>query len=97
MPSATAGPEIERTLAEYVFGKKVIDPRKVKVERAREKKIVDLAGQLKTALYRHRRQVPWPEHDPEQPQRELQAVISILRSHQSILDDLKRRDPARDP
>ena len=58
VPSATAGPEIERTLAEYVFGKKVIDPRKVKVERAREKKIVDLAGQLKTALYRHRRQVP---------------------------------------
>jgi hypothetical protein len=94
-PSATAGPEIERTLAEYVFSKKVIDPRKVKVERAREKKIVDLAGQLKTALYRHRRQVPWPEHDPEQPLRELQAVISILWSHQSILDDLKRRDPAR--
>ena len=38
--------------------------------------------------------MPWPEHDPEQPLRDLQAVISILSRHQGILDDLKRRDPA---
>jgi hypothetical protein len=93
VPSATAGTEIDRALAEYVFGK--IDPEKVEVERARQKQIVDLASKLKTALYWRRRQVPWPEHDPEQPLRDLQAVTSILWRHQSILDDLKRRDPAR--
>jgi hypothetical protein len=93
VPSATAGAEIERALAEYVFGK--IDPEKVEVERARQKQIVHLASKLQTALYWRRRQVPWPEHDPEQPLRDLQAVISILWRHQGILDDLKRRDPAR--
>jgi len=95
VPSATAGTEIERALAEYFFGKKVIESGKVEVERARQKQIVDLARQLKTALYWRRRQVPWPEHDPEQPLRDLQAVTSILWRHQGILDDLKRRDPAR--
>ena len=93
VPSATAGTEIDRALTEYV-GKKAIDPRKVKAERAREKQIIDLASKLKVALYWRRRQVPWPEHDPEQPLRDLQGVISILRRHQGILDDLKRRDPA---
>jgi hypothetical protein len=93
VPSATAGTEIERALAEY-FGK-ITDPKKLLVEREREKQIVNLASRLKTALYWRRRQVPWPEHDPEQPLRELQAVTSILWSHQSILDDHKRRDPAR--
>ena len=95
VPTARAGTEIERALEEYVFDKKVIDPRKVKVERSREKEIVDLAGKLKTALYWRRRQVPWPEHDPDQPLRELQAVASILWRHQGILDDLERRDSAR--
>ena len=94
VPSATAGTEIERALAEYIFAKEVVESGKVEAERAREKKIVDLAGQLKTALYWRRRQVPWPEHDPEQPLRELQAVTSILWHHQGILDDLNRRDPA---
>ena len=94
VPSATAGTEIERALAEYFFGKKVIESGKAEVERARQKQIVDLAGQLKTVLYWRRRQVPWPEHDPEQPLRELQAVTSISWRHQGILDDLRRRDPA---
>jgi hypothetical protein len=93
-PSATAGPEIERALAEYVFAKEVVESGKVEVERARQKQIVDLASKLKTALYWRRRQVPWPEDDPEQPLRELQAVTSILWRHEGILDDLKRRDPA---
>jgi hypothetical protein len=93
-PSGRAGTEIERALEEYIFGKKVIESGKVEVERARQKQIVDLASKLKTALYWRRRQVPWPEHDPEQPLRDLQAVISILWRHQGILDDLKRRDPA---
>jgi hypothetical protein len=94
VPSATAGAEIERALAEYFLGKEVVESRKLEAERARQKRIVDLVGQLKTALYWRRRQVPWPEHDPEQPLRELQAVTSILWSHQGILDDLKRRNPA---
>jgi hypothetical protein len=101
VPSAAAGAEIERALAEY-FGK-VIDPRKLLAEREREKKIVNLASQLKAALYSRRRQVPWPEHDPEQPLRELQAVTSVLWGHQQIFDDLdvlvhereRRSDPAR--
>jgi hypothetical protein len=95
VPSVTAGIEIERALAEYFFTKEVVESGKVEAERAREKEIVDLAGKLKVALYWRRRQVPWPEHDPEQPLRELQAVMSIERRHQGILDDLKRRDPAR--
>jgi hypothetical protein len=95
VPSATGGAEIERALEEYFFGRELIESGKVEVERARQKQIVDLASKLKTALYWRRRQVPWPEHDLEQPLRELQAVISIERCHQGILDDLKRRDPAR--
>ena len=94
VPSATGGAEIERALEEYFFGRELIESGKVEVERARQKQIVDLASKLKTALYWRRRQVPWPEHDPEQPLRDLQAVISILWRHQGILDDLKRRDPA---
>jgi hypothetical protein len=94
VPSATAGTEIERALAEYILAKEDVESGKVEAERAREKEIVDLAGQLKTALYWHRRQVPWPEHDPGQPLRELQAVITLYRRHQGILDDLNRRDPA---
>jgi hypothetical protein len=95
VPSATAGSEIERALAEYFFGKDVADSGKAEVERKREKEIIERARQLKIALHRRRRQVPWPEHDHEQPLRELQSVISIERRHQGILDHLKRRDPAR--
>jgi hypothetical protein len=94
VPGETAGTGIERALAEYV-GKTVINPKKIKAERAREQQIIEFAGKLKTALYWHRRKVPWPEHDPEQPLREYQAVLSILRNHQGNLDDLKRRDSAR--
>jgi hypothetical protein len=102
-PSATAGAEIERALADYVFAKTLVDRTRVKAERSREKEIVDLAGQLKTALYRRRRQVPWPENDSEQPLRDLQAVTSVLWRHQQIFDDLdilvhertRRSDPAR--
>jgi hypothetical protein len=94
VPRATARSEIERALAEFAFGKKVIES-KVEAERARQKEIIECARQLKIVLHRRRRQVPWPEHDPEQPLRDLQAVISILWRHQGILDDLKRRDPAR--
>jgi hypothetical protein len=100
---ATTRHERPGAVAEYVFATRVIDPRKAKAERAREKQIIDLAGQLKTVLYRHRRQVPWPEDDPEQPLRELQAVTSVLWHHQQLFDDLdilvhereRRRDPAR--
>jgi hypothetical protein len=94
VPRATARSEIERALAEFAFGKKVIES-KVEAERARQKEIIECARQLKIVLHRRRRQVPWPEHDPEQPLRELQAVISIERRHEGILADLKRRDPAR--
>ena len=83
--SATAGTEIERALAEYFLGKEVKESGKVEAERAREEQIVDLARQLKTTLYWRRRQVPWPEHDPDQPLRDLQAVTSILWRHQGIL------------
>jgi hypothetical protein len=93
VPSATARDEIERALAEFAFGKKVIES-KVETERARQKEIIKRARQLKIVLHRRRRQVPWPEHDPEQPLRELQAVISIERRHEGILADLKRRHPA---
>jgi hypothetical protein len=100
VPSATAGIEVERALAAYVFA---IDSRKVKAERAREKQIVDLASKLNAVLYSRRRQVPWPEDDPEQPLRELQAVTSVLWHHQQLFDDLdtlvheraRRSDPAR--
>jgi hypothetical protein len=94
-PSATARTEIERALAEYFFGKKVIESGKLGAERDRQKQIIDLARQLKTALYGRRRQVPWPEHDPDKPLRELQAVTLISWHHQGILDELYRRDPAR--
>ena len=101
VPSATAGTEIERALAEYF--EEIIDPKKLLAERAREKRIVDLASKLKTALYWRRRQVPWPKHDPEQPLRDLQAVTSVLWRHQQIFDHLdilvherkRRGDPAR--
>ena len=85
-PSPTAGAEIERALVDYLG--ELIDPKKLLAERKREKHIVDLASKLKTALYWRRRQVPWPEHDPELPLRDLQAVTSLSRHHQQIFDDL---------
>ena len=101
-PSPTAGAEIERALVDYLG--ELIDPKKLLTEREREKQIVDLASKLKTALYWRRRQVPWPEHDPELPLRDLQAVTSLSWHHQQIFDDLdtlvhereRRGDPARE-
>jgi hypothetical protein len=92
-PSARARTEIEQALAEFAFNREVF-ASKIEGERASEKEIIDLAGKLKTALYRRRRQAPWPEDDPELPLRELQAVTSISWRHQDILGELRRRDPA---
>jgi hypothetical protein len=100
-PTATARAEIERALADYRG--LVKDPRKLKAARARYRHMVKVGDEFLAALDARRRELPLPEHDPDQPLRDLQAVIPVVERAHRILVGLdmvvraraKRQSPER--